>query len=127
MISLLQEPEMQLLLIQEDGASIGFIILWELDSLFYIQHLVIEPMLQCEGYGSKLISQLIKNRRRLIFETSFPKDDLTIRRLQFYEWLNIFNKVRMDNFFMVHTERHMHQLRIFIMGYMVINLNPAFT
>jgi ribosomal protein S18 acetylase RimI-like enzyme len=87
-MTLLDEPAMEILLIQERDTAVGFIVLWQIDTWFYIEHLAIEPMAQGKGYGTKIISHLKEQNKNLILETALPTNATNTRRISFYERLN---------------------------------------
>ena len=66
--------------------ALGLLTTWEFADFIYIEHFAINPELRSQGYGSKAISTLIKQKEKpIILEAEPPTDELTRRRIHFYE------------------------------------------
>ena len=65
---------------------IGLLTTWHFDEFTYIEHFAINTELRSQGYGSKAISTLIKQKENpIVLEAEPPTDELTRRRIRFYE------------------------------------------
>ena len=87
-IQLLQEPAMQLNVVMDQGAAIGFVIGWKLGSWYYVEHLAIDPLQRGKKYGEKVMqSVLAAGYGRVILEVERAHDTNSQRRISFYERL----------------------------------------
>lgn len=73
----------------DNGHLQGLIFYWEYDSTIYIEHLAINPLMQGRSIGSQIVRDLIEENPdcTVILEIEPPADDLSVRRLGFYERL----------------------------------------
>lgn len=74
------------LLTEEGGRPVGFITVWHLDGFYYAEHFAVDPSLRNGGYGSRVVQQLLHELKLpLVLEAEVPADDLSRRRVAFYE------------------------------------------
>jgi ribosomal protein S18 acetylase RimI-like enzyme len=64
---------------------VGLLFYWEWDSYRYLEHLAVNPELRGQGYGSQLIRNLRDSEHTIILEIDPLVNELSVRRLQFYE------------------------------------------
>lgn len=69
----------------EGGELIGLMFFWEWDSYRYLEHLAVNPTLRGHGYGSQLLRHLRDSAHTIILEIDPLSNELSVRRLQFYE------------------------------------------
>ncbi|MEN6322035.1 MAG: GNAT family N-acetyltransferase [Proteiniphilum sp.] len=69
----------------EGGELIGLMFFWEWDSYRYLEHLAINPEMRGQGYGSQLLRHLRDSAHSIILEIDPLSNELSVRRLQFYE------------------------------------------
>lgn len=72
----------------EDGnlINVGFITVWTFEDFHYLEHFATDPKIRNKGYGKKIMSQLLDSISGLIvLEVEEPEDELTSRRVAFYE------------------------------------------
>lgn len=80
----LQEPFYRFYHIERDGLRVGFITVWSLGALSYIEHFAIYREHRGEGIGS-LALELAKNCfRHLVLEVEPPESEQARRRIGFY-------------------------------------------
>ncbi|MFL9483096.1 GNAT family N-acetyltransferase [Chitinophagaceae bacterium LWZ2-11] len=90
MLSISDEPEMNLNVIKDADDLIGFVIWWQIEEWLYIEHIAIDPLQRGKQYGSKIIELLIeKSANKLILEVEPPHDSISLKRIKFYERLNL--------------------------------------
>ena len=71
---------------KQAGRLVGFIALWQLDSLVFIEHFAVCPDLRGGGIGSALICEVLKDAKKTVcLEVEPPCDDITRRRIGFYK------------------------------------------
>ncbi len=63
----------------------GLCIFWTFDEFTYLEHLAVNPELRGVGIGEETISLLHKKSQVLLLETELPVDDISKRRIKFYE------------------------------------------
>jgi ribosomal protein S18 acetylase RimI-like enzyme len=65
---------------------IGLLTTWTFDSFTYIEHFALSLEVRGRGYGSEALAMLIaRTEQPLILEAEPPTDELTRRRIGFYE------------------------------------------
>lgn len=69
----------------DGGKQVGFISLWHLTGFTYVEHFVIYEAYRNSGYGGKALSLVQQETERLVLEAEFPVDELTKRRIGFYQ------------------------------------------
>lgn len=72
--------------ILKDDTPIGLLTWWELDDFHYIEHFAIHEQYRNKGYGQQVLSLLKeKIKGMIILEAEKPTDDITRRRIGFYQ------------------------------------------
>ena len=64
---------------------VGLLFYWEWDSYRYLEHLAVNPELRGQSYGSQLLRHLQDSEHTIILEIDPLVNELSVRRLQFYE------------------------------------------
>lgn len=73
-------------LINEEGEFIGLLTTWHFEAFIYIEHFAIDSTLRSRGYGAEAITTFIKGHSKpIILEVEPPIDELSKRRIRFYE------------------------------------------
>ncbi len=71
---------------EHDGLPAGFITVWRLDGFCYVEHFAVDPALRNGGYGSRVMQRLLQELPLpVVLEAEVPTDDLSRRRVGFYE------------------------------------------
>ncbi len=69
-----------------DGETFcGLVLYWERPSFIYVEHFAIEPCLRGGGYGTSALRALCSQGKSVILEIDPPVDEVSRRRLRFYE------------------------------------------
>jgi len=69
----------------------GFIVWWQLEEWCFIEHLALEVEQRGKGLGSLLIREFIaKSRNHLVLETELPLNEVSKKRLKFYENVGLY-------------------------------------
>jgi ribosomal protein S18 acetylase RimI-like enzyme len=73
------------LTLTEDGN--GLLSYWDFGTFIYVEHLAVAPDLRGRGYGSLILSALkaAEPGKPIVLEVEMPEDELTRRRVRFYE------------------------------------------
>jgi ribosomal protein S18 acetylase RimI-like enzyme len=73
-------------LILDDEKVAGFIIFWNFNEFVFLEHFAIEPGLRGLGTGEKTLTEIkALNKKTIILETEPPADEMSRRRIRFYE------------------------------------------
>lgn len=84
----LRDPRYRLDAWLDDGRFIGFMGWWDFVSCRYIEHVAIAPESRSGGYGKSVLEQWLgSSTKPVLLEIEEPVDDLTRRRLGFYQRL----------------------------------------
>ncbi len=85
---LIAKPEYEIYTLNNDDTSgiIGFIATWEFENILFVEHLAVDPEYRNGGFGAKILKEIQKiKKKRICLEVEPPKDELTRRRINFYE------------------------------------------
>lgn len=69
----------------EEDTLIGIIFYWEFDNYRFLDHLAVNPELRGQSFGSQLLRYLSDQDHTIILEIDPLIDEISVRRLQFYE------------------------------------------
>ncbi len=84
----LRSSDFYFMVYREENTIVGLIGYWEIDDYLYIEHYAINPALRGGGYGSRILEDLIRHTpRTVILEIDEVKDEISTRRLHFYQRL----------------------------------------
>lgn len=83
-------PEFNVFAIYDDGDVVGFISVWQWEAWRYVEHFAVDATRRGGGIGAVAFRQLLSmNTRPLILEVESPTDDISCRRVAFYERLGL--------------------------------------
>ena len=84
--ALLQEPCYHLYGVRRDGIFAAVFATWEIDDFLYIEHFAVKEEYRNGGYGGQLLDTLLEEKGRpMVLEVEEPEDELTRRRIGFYQ------------------------------------------
>lgn len=84
----LADPQFEADGIWTDDGLAGIIYHWKFDGeTRYVEHLAISPSLRGQNMGSKALTAFCERAGRVILEIDPPVDEISIRRLHFYQRL----------------------------------------
>lgn len=69
------------------NSIIGILFYWELDKYIYIEHFAIDKEHRGRNYGSSVLKKFEKTNKAIILEIDPPVDEISKRRLDFYNKL----------------------------------------
>ncbi|QRX63413.1 GNAT family N-acetyltransferase [Dysgonomonadaceae bacterium zrk40] len=69
----------------DGGRLAGLLFFWEWKGYRYLEHLAVTPELRGQGYGSEMLRYLRDSEQTIILEIDPLVNELSVRRLQFYE------------------------------------------
>jgi ribosomal protein S18 acetylase RimI-like enzyme len=86
LLALLSDPDMYLCALLDTDQLIGFILYWQWPDFLFVEHFVIDPDQRGKQYGQQVLAQLLKlDSPYYILEVERPEDDISQRRVRFYE------------------------------------------
>ena len=85
--ALLAEQRAQLDVYLENGVIVGFMLYWYMRDFKYLEFFAINRQMRGNNYGSRLMEDFCDDDRRVILEIEPPVDEMTKKRLRFYERL----------------------------------------
>lgn len=86
-IKALKDNRYMIYAISDQEKYIGFISIWVFHNYCFIEHFAIEPSERGKSYGKEIIRKLqqLYTEKVIILEIDPPNDDISMRRLAFYE------------------------------------------
>ena len=85
--ALLENPRYRIYHTVQDGVQTGFIALWELDGVTFLEHFVTYPACRNKGYGAQVLEILKAKYPVIVLEAEHPLTPIAARRLAFYKRL----------------------------------------
>lgn len=83
-----KNPDFALFIILRDDRYVGFITCWDFREFAYVEHFAIDEASRGGGIGSIAMKEILKRmRRKVVLEVEEVVDELTQRRVAFYEAL----------------------------------------
>ncbi len=80
------QEEFEVFAIYDENEAVGFITVWGWDSWRYVEHFAIDNSRRGGGIGANAFEQLLNmDKRPLILEVEPPTDEISKRRISFYE------------------------------------------
>ena len=64
---------------------VGVMTVWELEGFAYVEHFFTYPEFRNKGYGGEALSCIKEKYETVVLEAEPPRDELTKRRVSFYE------------------------------------------
>ena len=81
----------QVFAIKDGDDILSFAAIWNFESFIFIEHLATSPSHRNMGFGGKILQEILNSTHQLVcFEVEPPYDDLTRRRIGFYERNGLF-------------------------------------
>ncbi len=111
----MQSPFFSFNAILDGDQLVGFIGIWEFETVVYIEHLAIFDNKRNGGYGRKVLAQLIANTTKtILLEVEHPEDEIQHRRINFYKQQGFV----MNDHFYAHPSYHGEDpLELLVMTY----------
>lgn len=69
----------------DGNVLVGLLFFWEWDSYRYLEYLAVNPSLRGQSFGSEMLRYLRDSEHTIILEIDPLINELSVRRLQFYE------------------------------------------
>ena len=65
----------------------GVMCYWDFSDFIFLEHLATAPEFRGRGLGKELVKQLLAKEKLIVLEVEPPVDDLSLRRVAFYQRL----------------------------------------
>ena len=86
---LLENPNYQIYVAKETDNSLGiqgFMAVWQLESLSFIEHFAVDSKFRNAGLGSRMLREVREHLiGRICLEVELPDNDIAKRRIEFYK------------------------------------------
>lgn len=84
---LLARPEYRMLVCRQDsGEIVGLMAVWQFTEFVFLEHFAVNPACRGAGIGTRMLQELLSRAQKPVcLEVELPLDDLTRRRIAFYE------------------------------------------
>lgn len=85
---LFELPEYQAYAMRDEdtGHIKGFIAVWELETVVFVEHFAVNPRFRNGGLGAKILQELRgRYDKPLCLEVELPETEMAVRRIGFYE------------------------------------------
>lgn len=70
----------------EDDVPVGFLTYWDFGTFCYVEHFATDPAMRNHGYGGQILQVVLERvGRPLVLEVEMPEDEMSHRRVGFYE------------------------------------------
>lgn len=125
-VRLLREnDDFAIALVRDGEAPIGFISYWPWSDFVYIEHFAIDSQCRGAGHGAEALTALLKQLARpAVLEVEKPEDDLSRRRIAFYQRLGFVLSTRPYTQPPYSPDRH--SLELYLMSYGDLDLDRTF-
>lgn len=116
-----QNPDARcMLMMSDDDVFLALLFYWVHENIVYGEYLAVNPKLRGQNIGSRIVEHFIEENsdKKIILEIDPPQDDISIRRLHFYERLGFMpNQYKyIHPSYATGADAHPHEL--LIMSYM---------
>lgn len=79
------DDRFSVMVLNDGDIPVGFITIWDFELFRYVEHFAILPEMRCRHYGARALEAIRRSDRRpIVLEVELPVDDLTRRRVAFY-------------------------------------------
>ncbi len=119
------EPCFHVDICTDNNQTIGFITYWNFAEFIYIEHFAVDESQRGKGYGKKVLSELLHQEELpLVLEVERPEDEISIRRIRFYETMG-FSLCKIP-YVQPPYSQGKNPVDLFLMSYGKIDLNTKF-
>lgn len=125
-VRLLREnDDFAIVLLSDREKPVGFISYWPWDDFAYLEHFAIDSRCRGAGYGAEAMSELLKQiDKPAVLEVEKPEDDLSRRRIAFYQRLGFVLSTR--PYIQPPYSADRHPLELYLMSHGAIDLDQVF-
>lgn len=84
-LKMLDNPDFILYNISVDNRCVGYISVWTLDEITFVEHFVMKKEERGNGYGERTVKEIAAIHKSLVLECEPRDDEIKTRRAAFYE------------------------------------------
>ncbi len=84
-LDIYKTDSLSLNIIYDNQTKVGILNIWDFNDFLYIEHLAISKQYRNRQIASKVLEQLNSQNKLIILEVELPNDELSKRRIGFYE------------------------------------------
>lgn len=85
-LDLAENPDAFVFLIKNEDETIGYCVIWELSSFYFLEHFEVFEEYRNQKFGEKILESLQEKFEKMILETEPDSlSEIAARRLQFYQ------------------------------------------
>lgn len=114
-IKLFDKRSFKMLCYVEDEVVLAILFYWQIDSYTYLEHFAVNTILRGRSYGSKILEEFISNNQNIILEIEPIIDEITQKRLAFYERFDF--KVNNHTHFQVPFRKNAQELQLIFLSH----------
>ena len=81
---IMQKPDYHFEVLSQNDNLLGIMLYFETENFIFLEHFAVLPELRGNGIGAKGLDVIKNKGKTVILEIEFPVDDITNRRLSFY-------------------------------------------
>ena len=114
----MRDPHFYCKVAVDGDVFVGILFYWRWPGLLFVEHLAIDPALRGMNYGSVVLQALIDQAGNdlIVLEIDPPVDEISQRRLRFYERLGFVMNTYDYKHPSYHSIPHWHSLRLLSYG-----------
>ena len=100
----------------ENGNVVAFLSVWSFPEFDFIEHFAVSPECRGGGVGSEMMKNLMQSTNKpIILEIEIPCDEMSIKRLRFYERLGF--KLNEGEYYQLPMRKNAEPLKLNLMSY----------
>lgn len=85
-LALSENPDVYIFSIKNEESSIGYLILWEIEEFYFLEHFEIFEEFRNQKFGSEILTELQEKFPKIILESEPAElNDIAEKRIRFYE------------------------------------------
>ena len=114
-----------IVLLSDENKAVGFISYWEWNDFSYVEHFAVDSSCRGSGYGATAMTELLKRiNNPAVLEVEKPLDNISQRRIRFYERLGFVLCTR--SYTQPPYSPEKQPLELYLMSFGKIDLNQVF-
>ena len=83
---LIKNKQYNFFIVTKDNILVAIITDWNFGDFLFMEHLAVNKDLRGKGIGTELLKEyLSKNKQKIVLEVERPENEITAKRIEFYE------------------------------------------
>ena len=92
-LDLAENPDAFVFLIKNEDETIGYCVIWELSSFYFLEHFEVFEEFRNQKFGEKILESLQEKFEKLILETAVSYTHLDVYKRQVMEFMQPMNTI----------------------------------